>query len=180
MYDGQWAEGRRHGKGKITATNGELLVGEWENGVLNGPGYIILAGEKKKHSARWFNGVRVELTGQFYYWWMWGTLLQIITLCLLYLLIFEKPQTGPNKGEIAWSQLYGIGLFWLFSMCEAYCCTTYRFLHKISSVDEMISYTNRVRATRPKISYRIECYHHVTKGVGGNRRKVRKVTHRAS
>jgi len=32
MYEGQWLNGKQHGKGKMTSPSGVSKSGEWENG----------------------------------------------------------------------------------------------------------------------------------------------------
>ena len=32
MYEGRWVNGKRHGRGVFRDTNGEHMVGQWENG----------------------------------------------------------------------------------------------------------------------------------------------------
>ena len=53
-YEGDWKHGKRHGQGKYTFTNGVKYVGEWKDGKWNGQGkkmdrndFVILEGTFK-------------------------------------------------------------------------------------------------------------------------------------
>ena len=35
-YEGQWANDIKHGRGRLTYSNGEIIIGHWENDRLNG------------------------------------------------------------------------------------------------------------------------------------------------
>ena len=37
IYEGQWANGMRHGFGKFTASNGQIAQGRFENHAFQGP-----------------------------------------------------------------------------------------------------------------------------------------------
>ena len=39
-YEGEWVDGKRHGNGMLTMTDGSIYSGEWLDGVLSGHGYI--------------------------------------------------------------------------------------------------------------------------------------------
>ena len=46
QYSGQYRNGKRHGKGKMTFPNGDTYTGEWENNKMNGEGTYIYKTDK--------------------------------------------------------------------------------------------------------------------------------------
>ena len=43
--DGEWAFGRKEGKGVLTFANGDTFAGYWAQGIINGPGMLTLHAE---------------------------------------------------------------------------------------------------------------------------------------
>lgn len=44
-YSGDTLNGKYHGIGKLSCTNGEFYYGKWENGIRNGDGILFKFGE---------------------------------------------------------------------------------------------------------------------------------------
>ena len=44
-YEGEWATGRKEGKGVLFFANGDSYSGNWSEGVLSGPGFLQLNGD---------------------------------------------------------------------------------------------------------------------------------------
>jgi len=61
VYEGQYSNGKRHGKGKMLYPNGDTYQGEWENDKMNGEGtyiYFTAKGEADVFSGTWVSGVK--------------------------------------------------------------------------------------------------------------------------
>ncbi len=54
-YEGEFLEGRPHGKGECVYANGEKYLGEWQNGGFHGQGTLLL-NDGTKVSGTWENG----------------------------------------------------------------------------------------------------------------------------
>lgn len=61
IYEGEYKDGLKHGKGKMTYKNGSYFEGEWKNDIINGYGkntvFSTGVGEKVKYACEgyWFN-----------------------------------------------------------------------------------------------------------------------------
>ena len=47
MYNGEWKDGKHHGKGKMTYANGDVYDGEWEDGKMTYADGVVYNGEWK-------------------------------------------------------------------------------------------------------------------------------------
>ena len=57
MYDGEWVDDMKHGKGKYILENGEVYDGEWKDDKKHGIGsttYITFFGNRATKERRWF------------------------------------------------------------------------------------------------------------------------------
>ena len=59
MYDGQWQNGRKHGKGSYTWRDGEKYEGQWKGDQRNGEGNVTRV-DGTREKGRWNEGARVE------------------------------------------------------------------------------------------------------------------------
>jgi hypothetical protein len=57
VYDGDWANGTREGKGKYTWANGDVYNGDWVNNVQQGKGEMTWQ-RKEYYIGDWVNGIR--------------------------------------------------------------------------------------------------------------------------
>lgn len=46
-YEGNWKEGKMHGRGKLSFENGDFFQGEFKNGERNGTGILYLKSGKR-------------------------------------------------------------------------------------------------------------------------------------
>jgi len=57
MYEGMWAEGKKHGQGKQTSRDKRVAEGEWSEGKLyNGSGALVRF-DGSVCEGTWVNGV---------------------------------------------------------------------------------------------------------------------------
>ena len=62
VYDGDWEENRKHGRGRLTEANGRNVhIGEWENDYKHGNGTFIQKGAYMIEGI-WNKGSLVEMT----------------------------------------------------------------------------------------------------------------------
>ena len=54
-YVGEYKDGKRHGQGTYTWSNGEKYKGEWKDGKKNGRGTFYYT-DGKKFEGKWKNG----------------------------------------------------------------------------------------------------------------------------
>ena len=54
-YDGEWKDGKRHGRGTHEYTNGNIYVGEWKDGKRNGHGAFTWT-DGAKYVGEWKDG----------------------------------------------------------------------------------------------------------------------------
>lgn len=62
-YIGEYERGKRHGWGVYTALNGMEYEGTWNNGVQDGYGYFIPKEGEKKRKSLWLKGAFVKWVG---------------------------------------------------------------------------------------------------------------------
>ena len=60
MYHGQWAEDKRHGKGRETLPSGGYYDGEWENDLRHGEGEYMFP-DRRLYVCSFRNGVKVAM-----------------------------------------------------------------------------------------------------------------------
>jgi hypothetical protein len=55
IYEGNWKGGRKHGKGKMNYSNGDIYVGEWNNDQINGIGMMDYS-NGRIYQGNWLDG----------------------------------------------------------------------------------------------------------------------------
>ena len=67
IYEGDWIDDERHGKGTLSMANGDVYQGEWRNNLKHGPGTYFYEATQKRYVGRggWFfahmvSGLTVE------------------------------------------------------------------------------------------------------------------------
>jgi len=62
LYDGDWKENKKQGKGKLIEANGNCIYnGDWENDMKNGKGTYWQKGSYRIEGV-WNKGILVEMT----------------------------------------------------------------------------------------------------------------------
>jgi len=135
--------------------NGDRIVAEWENDVLNGEG-VYYAKNGKEREAVWKGGMMIPKGDQDRC--CYGNAYLNIFLVLLSLGCLSMLAAGDTNGAV-------LGfLFYFIQLGEAICCnSTYGYLNNIIALKDTGVVINNLKATRPVITFRIQNYHYETR-----------------
>jgi uncharacterized membrane protein YhdT len=146
VYTGNWANGWKHGKGKMNMKNGDVLEASWEMDVINGEGSLTTAkGEHMK--AIWYNGITVPMSGQDRGCCDRAGWNIVLVVAMLISLVMAAISPAESQGSFG----FLFFLFYCINLCDGCCNKTIKYISNIEMLSNTESMINGLRLSRPNI-----------------------------